>query len=402
MAVIQFHSSEISGFFAELLNGDSNDRANPIYSFKEKKSSDEDLEGKRWNACINKLHDAVQKGEVQTIEQLTHFVFDEQPGHTFTEEQQAEIRNRLTLEHAKYSAAYQKNASTVEQWAAKNQELENDPKLGYQAELDKLCDFFGVSKNQTFHAILAFTPNKGNEGQAWSAGFIQYSDFREYQTSKNNPEEFIGGTPVQVKKISTPIHEATHIMFKQAGLEEKLNNPQSSGMKRLMMVMEKEIDLNDPEKRVSHYASVRWNAVRAVDEAIAAATGKRVDAKYGKRGNHEWYAGFKPANDLAPFASSLISEYIKQEKQIDDNFFSVLAERFENREKNKEKSAENSSADQKKASSDQRSNVGKAKELQAWGKAKNEEKRATLEQKAKQEKRLQSALCTRKSALAHN
>ncbi|MBO4521479.1 MAG: hypothetical protein J5787_09785 [Alphaproteobacteria bacterium] len=387
MADIQFHSSEMAGFFAELLNGDLNDPQNPIYSFKEK-----GIPSDRWFACINDLHDAVQKGEVQTIEQLTHFVFDKQPGHHFSEEQQAEAAKKLTGEYIRYHEVYQKHTSVAEKWAEKNQELENDPKTGYSAELDKLCDLFGVTKDQTFHAVLAFTPNKKIEGQAWPRGFIQYSDFSDYYASKDNPQEFVEGTPVQVKKISTPLHEATHIMFKQAGLEGKLNNPQSPGMQRLIDAMEKEIDLDDPKKRISPQMSVRWNAVRAVDEAIAASTGKMVDIKYGLCGNDpenpdvkEWYAGFKPANDLAPFAFSLIRDYMKSGKKIDDRFFDILAERFENREKSNEKINGNVSADQKSTQSDKRNKKdtilkNRVHVLQALGNKRNDEKRTAIQQ----------------------
>ena len=89
MADIQFHSSGIAGFWAHLLNGNMNDPANLIYSFKEKGAP-----SNRWMTCVNSLHDDIQNGSVQTIDQLTHFVFDKQPGHTFTKEQQAESQRK--------------------------------------------------------------------------------------------------------------------------------------------------------------------------------------------------------------------------------------------------------------------------------------------------------------------
>lgn len=337
MADIKFHSSEIAGFFAELLNGDMNDPNNLIYSFKES-FPDRARNGEafgRWYGCINKLHDSVQKGEVCNINDLTQFVFDNQSGHTFTPEKQAEIKQRLTDGYNRYSAVWQAKAPEIQAWADKNESLKNDETRGYRKELDDLCGLFGVPKNQTFNAILAFTPVKRNEGQAWQNGFVQYSDFKSYEQDGHNTEKFIDGSPVQRSKISTPLHESAHIMFKEAGLEQQLMNPQTAGMKRLMDVMRGEIDFNNPRACINKNAGVEWNAVRAVDEAIAAATCKMVDIKYGTCGKDpenpeikEWYAGFAPANDLAPHIFKMIKSYMKQGKQLDDNFFGLTADSF--------------------------------------------------------------------------
>lgn len=337
MADIKFHSSEIVGFFAELLNGDMNSPDNLIYSFKES-FPDRIRNGEafgRWHGCVNKLHDAVQKGVVRDINDLTQFVFDNQNGHTFTPEKQTEIKQRLTDGYNRYSAAYQAKAPQIQAWADKNESLKNEETRGYRKELDGLCDLFSVPKNQTFNAILAFTPDKRNEGQAWQNGFVQYSDFKAFEQNGHDTEKFIDGSPVQRSKISTPLHEATHIMFKKAGLEQQLMNPQTAGMKKLMDAMRGEIDFNDPRACINKNASIEWNAVRAVDEAIAAASCKMVDIKYGTCGKDpenpeikEWYAGFSPANSLAPHAFKMVKNYLKQGKQLDDNFFGAMADSF--------------------------------------------------------------------------
>ncbi len=151
---------------------------------------------------------------------------------------------------------------------------------------------------------------------------------------KKNASEYIDGSPVLRSKISTPLHEATHLMFKQAGLEEAFMNPKSEGTKKLVQALEKTFE-KDPSTLLAAQAPARWNAVRAIDEAIAAATCTFVDIKHGNCGKDpknpevkEWYNGFKAANDLAPHAFKLINEYMKQNKKLDDAFFGKLADAY--------------------------------------------------------------------------
>ncbi len=323
MADIQFHSTEIACFFADLLQEQN---FAVLASFKENKKGNDP----RWMDCINALHRAVQTGEVKNINELSSFVFEKQPGHGFSKEEQKEIKKTLGAAYQKYDAYYQLHADQAEAFARKNNELKNDPNIGYRQELDGLCDLFGVTKNQTFHAILAPTAQKSVEGQAWNQGFIQYTDFSQ----KKAAAEYIDGSPVLRSKISTPLHESTHLMFKQAGLEEAFMNPKSDGMKKLVQAMENTFN-KDSSALLNPHAPIRWNAVRAIDEAMAAATCKFVDIKHGNCGKDpenpdvkEWYNGFKAANDLAPHAFKLIKDYMKQNKKIDDVFFGKMADLY--------------------------------------------------------------------------
>ena len=100
------------------------------------------------------------------INDLTQFVFDNPSGHTFTPEKQAEIKQRLIDGYDRCSTVWQAKAPEIQAWADKNESLKNDETRGYGKEPDELRGLFGVPKNQTFNAILAFTPVKRNEGQA--------------------------------------------------------------------------------------------------------------------------------------------------------------------------------------------------------------------------------------------
>lgn len=323
MADIQFHSSEIACFYADLLQGHN---FSVLASFKENKKGNDP----RWMNCIDALHEAVQTGEVKNIDELSSFVFEKQPGHGFSKDDQKKIKTILKTAYQKYDFYYQRYADQADAFRKKNEELKNDPKVGYKQELNDLCDLFGVRKDQTFHAILAPTPKKSVEGQAWNNGFVQYTDFSQ----KKDASEYIDDSPVLRSKISTPLHETTHLMFKQAGLEEAFMNPKSEGAKKLVQAIEKTFE-KDPSTLLAAQAPARWNAVRAIDEAMAAATCTFVDIKHGNCGKDsenpdvkEWYNGFKAANDLAPHAFKMIKEYMKQNKKIDDAFFGKLADSY--------------------------------------------------------------------------
>ena len=104
----------------------------------------------------------------------------------------------------KYSHFYQQNADLIQKYGRTVEEIQK----GYAEDLSKLYDFFGVSRDFKCHGILVPVEEKKMDGMA-----VRDSFFVFYEVQKKEGEEYVDDSLLLKRKISTPFHEATHLLF---------------------------------------------------------------------------------------------------------------------------------------------------------------------------------------------
>ncbi len=299
---IEFVSTEISGFYAYMF---SNNRFNMLMANGQDSS---------FFNCMKTLQSSVCTGDISNIDEFNAFIKERLPDRP---EQTEKFCTESLVEMKKYSSFYEQHNGVIQQYKQTIEATQTDAQKGYSKDLSKLYDFFDVDTNVKCYGILAPVPKKEIDGCAIGNGFIIF-----YDTEKKGNEKYIENSLLPERKVSTPLHEATHVLFGHSQIKQDLKNNQGKGANKLLSVLDKYFN--------EHPDSKGRSLILAVDEALAACSSMVVNTKYKPKENFgEFYHGFEGANVLAKSLYPVFQEYMKQGKKMDDDFFMQVATGFE-------------------------------------------------------------------------
>lgn len=238
------------------------------------------------------------------------------------------IESALRKSFEAYHKFFEKSQTkeTISDNLAAVRKLQKDEKLGYSKELENLYTFFDVSSDKKCVCYMNPYPEKPlNDGSAIGGSFKQNFSVKRLE----NDSEYIENSTVLARKVSTPLHEATHFLFAQSEIKQSFLNGTGSGIEEFRKVLAKQLEKH-PDKRGEN---------ATFDEALASCSSAIVTEKrQGKlTDNHEWYHKFEAANNIAPHVYPLYKEYVSHGKKMDDAFFGRLADNIKNSEKEKSK-----------------------------------------------------------------
>ena len=303
---IEFVSTEMSGFYAYMF---SNNRLNKLMINKQDTC---------FFNCMKTLLSSVCVGEINNIDEFNAFIKEKLSDRPDKVEK---FCYDSIEEMQKYSSFYQQHIEPITRYKRVIENTQTDDQRGYSKDLSKLYDFFDVDKNVKCYGILALVPKKEIDGCAIGNGFMIF-----YDTDRKDNEKYIENSFLPERKVSTPLHEATHVLFGYSKIKQDLKNNQGKGAHKLLSVLDKYFSDNPDQNGRS--------AILAVDEAIAACSSMVVNTKYKPKENFDvFYHGFEGANALAKSLYPVFQEYMKQGKKMDDDFFMQVATSFEMQQK---------------------------------------------------------------------
>ena len=299
---IEFVSTEISGLYAYLLSNGT------FYTLATKKQDSALFD------CMAGLQNNICSGNINDINKFNDFIKEKLPDRPEKTEQ---FCKKSICEMQEYSSFFQKNIEQVHKY----KHTIEDTYINYSENLSKLYDFFDIDKTFRCYGILAPLPQKNIDGCAMGNGFMMF-----YDTKKKDSEKYVGNSLLPEKKISTPLHETSHILFGHSKIKKDLKNRQGNGANKLLSVLDKYFnDYPDLNGR---------NSIMAIDEAIASCPSMDVNTKNKPYESFDtFYYGFEAADKLAKSIYPIYQDYMKQGKKLDDNFFMQAATNFETQQK---------------------------------------------------------------------
>ena len=304
---IEFVSTEMSGFYAYMF---INNRFNKLMINKQDPC---------FFNCMKTLLSSVCVGEINNIDEFNAFIKEKLSDRPDKVEQ---FCHDSIKEMQEYSSFYQRHIEPISQYKRVIENTQIDAQKGYSEDLAKLYDFFDVDKNFKCYGILAPVPKKEIDGCAIGNGFFMIF----YNNEKKDNEKYIEDSFLPERKVSTPLHEATHALFGRSKMKQELKNNQGEGVHKLLSVLDKYFNDNPDSKDRS--------VILAVDEALATCSSMVVNTKYKPRENFDvFYHGFEGANALAKSCYPVFQEYMKHGKKMDDDFFMQVATGFEMQQK---------------------------------------------------------------------
>ena len=265
--------------------------------------------------CMKKMQHNICEGNINNIDELNNFIKQQLSDRPEKVEQ---FSRDSIKEMQEYSSFYQQNAETIKQYKQAAEERQTDAQKGYSQDLSKLYDFFDVDKNFKCYGFLVPVPQKAADGFALTNNSFMVC----FETLKKNDEKYIGNSLLPERKVSTPLHESTHVLFHNSKIKQDLKNKQGTGANKLLSVLDKYFN--------EHPDSKGRSAILAVDEALAACSSMVVNTKYKPNEKFDiFYYDFEGANELAKSFYPVYQEYMKQGKKLDDNFWMRAATSFE-------------------------------------------------------------------------
>ena len=189
----------------------------------------------------------------------------------------------------------------------------------YQNLLNNISVFLGFKTEQNIPCCINIYPDKKfNDGSSSDIGCqLSYS-----LTSDGG--EYVNDTLIPVRKMSVPMHEATHYLFSHSEFRKNLSEEKFSLeiYNSLCEFLEQ-----NPEEKLNSNRSSKQEAVLAIDEALASCSSvlykEEVNGEKLPK-NYDWYYGFESANQLAQRIYPKFREYILAGKQLDNAFFEEL------------------------------------------------------------------------------
>lgn len=200
-------------------------------------------------------------------------------------------------------------------------QLQDDSSLGYRKEIENLYKVFNVNpqedKLQNYINLVPYRPLC--DGMSTSSALYQ-----NFSATPQPGKTYIENSTVEMEKIGTPLHEATHHIFDCSQLKKNIREGNVSGrLKEVMEVLDSYIkSTSDEQPRGA-------TALSALDEAFAACSSAVMYQKAnGGKLPDEWYHGFEAANRLAPKVFPLYMEYMERGKPFDEAFFYSLSKKM--------------------------------------------------------------------------
>ena len=307
---VEFITSEIAGLFAYLFSN------RDFYSLIENNHDTEFFD------CMKKLQQEIVKGSINNVHKMNKFIQNALPDRP---DKTAEFSKKSIQAMSEYSSFYKQNQETIEKYHKTVNDVQYDDKKGYVNELNTLYNMFDVSNDVKCYGVLAPVPQKIIDGQAFDNTFLIY-----YDTTKNEKDKYIGDSLLLERKVSTPLHESTHILFGHSRIKQTLIEEKGTGAKHLLSVLNKYFQKH-PEAMISNTHTVKTNSIRAIDEAFAASSGTVLGKKYGIT-SEKFYYGFEGANAVAKSLFPVFVEYMNNNQKIDDNFYKIVADKFAKQE----------------------------------------------------------------------
>ena len=307
---IEFINSEIAGLFAYLFSN------RDFYSLVENNHDTKFFE------CMKKLQQEIVKGSISNVHEMNKFIQNALPDRS---DKTSEFSKKSIQMMSDYSNFYKQNHEIIEKFYKAVNYVQYDSQKGYVNELNTLYNIFDVSHDVKCYGVLAPVPQKTTDGQAFDNSFIVY-----YDTAKNDKDKYIDDSLLLERKVSTPLHEATHILFGHSRIKQSLLDENGAGAKHLLAVLDKYFKKH-PEAMISNKHTIKTNSIRAIDEAFAASSGAILGKKYGIT-SEKFYYGFEGANSVAQSLFPVFIEYMNNNKKIDDNFYKSVADTFAKQE----------------------------------------------------------------------
>lgn len=330
MAEIEFKTNEMLGFCSLWVDTliSSRENTETVFSTFENPNIKELANAipNSFNGLSKTLGDLernILSGEVKNIDDFLGAI-----AQSFENNGAEKIEPALRKSFEAYHGFFEKSQTkeTINDNLTAVRNLQKDENLGYLKELENLYTFFDVSADKKCVCYLNPYPEKPlNDGSAIGGSFKQ--NFSVKKLEENSA--YIDNSTVLARKVSTPLHEATHFLFAQSEIKQDFLNGKGGGIESFRQVLGEQLE-KYPDKRGGN---------ATFDEALASCSSAIITEKrQGKLAdNHEWYHNFEAANKIAPHVYPLYKEYISQGKKMDDAFFGRLAANVKEAEREKNK-----------------------------------------------------------------
>ncbi len=271
---------------------------------------------------IQKVHGLIGKEDVQTINELQK-ILDE----NFHPEDAKLLGTAISKALPDFQKFLDNNKSEI----AQDIKTLNQSQQTYKNDLSELYTCLEVNSNKKCTVYVNPYPTT----PLYDGISNEQNVVMNYSLSQNEVKEnYVADSNLLKRKISTPFHEATHYLFNNSTLKERLNGSTTGEMKKFMNYLTTHFEQNPQERKI--HKGAHENAVAAVNESLAVCSTALYNEKmYGQpvKDGDKWYHGFEMANRLAPIMYPYYKQYIQSGKKFDDGFFKYIREGLENNER---------------------------------------------------------------------
>ena len=271
--------------------------------------------------CIKILQAKILTGAVNNWQDFQSVIKEQLPDRP---QQVAKFCDIATKMQEQYSVFYKKNILSIQKYNQAAQAAQDDPEHGYIQDVEKLYNFFGTDKSTQCYGILTPTPKKQVDGYATGNAVLCFYDPQRTEENDN----YLGDSPLLKRKISIPFHETTHILFGHSAIKQDLIHARGDGVRNLLTMLAQYFE-KYPENKSAFSAQlpIAENSLLAIDEAIASCSSALVNNKYNIQ-QEKFYFNFEGANELAKAIFPVYTDYLCQNKKMDDQFFMQASYRF--------------------------------------------------------------------------
>lgn len=252
---------------------------------------------------FKKAEQGMMSGEITTIDELIA-VFA------------GKIKDPNTFKQAFQS--YQKFCADNKEIIETNKQIieETYQSKGFNERLTQIYKFFDVPQDKKQITYLHPYPTT-----PLIDGWATVATNQTFSIQKDEDEKnYIGKSTIKSRKISTPLHEATHALFNTSKMMSIIQNGSNPIISQFMNIVDNNLKSDNISKP----------RIAVLHEAFAATMGTAfVSKQMNKNFNpdtDELYHGFKTADRLAHCIYPVVEKYLKEGQKLDENFFKEVME----------------------------------------------------------------------------
>lgn len=265
---------------------------------------------------LKKLQENLNQRTIRTKEELYRFIH-----HSFLSKVQEEDRivyttyiNEFQSHFHAYSQFFDTNKDNIDNYV----QALNETQKSYTKRLRQMYTFLKIKPEFKCYGIVTPVPFKTIDGAGNPQGF-----YILFIPKKKENEIYIENSLLPESKKHTPLHEVGHVLYNNSGIRTDLAEQKGLGAKKLILTLSKYF-FENPSKRLNQNMIPAWNALACVDEAVAVFSGCVSPDKAG-------YYGWETADILSKQFYPIASQYLQENKPMDDNLYKELAVAFEHK-----------------------------------------------------------------------
>ncbi len=267
-----------------------------------------------------------QKISRTNIDAFLHiFESDLKQVHHFSDQEITQLFNTVKMAYQGYKFFYVSALPKLKEQVETYQIFQNDPRLGYRQELDKIATFFAVPPQKITGFITPFVKHVITDGISYGNCF-----FINTPLVKNRDSQYISikGRSILKKKIGVPFHEATQCLFSQSPLLKQIKDYVNNGkpahlpLSDLIYIFQKHIHQNhalshaqESTKIQEIFASVSDHIIR---DKISALESGPLKSPLPLNKN------LSAIDLVTPIFKEAVTTYMNENRSIDADFWNHL------------------------------------------------------------------------------